>query len=199
MRHFWRADVNCLQIAMETQCKRIDFVVLSWNKTKEWFKRLGAVDLTTTEQWHLHRLCSGDIERLAAAAASSPASGATGDEQWRLHCTRCRDSKMPGCSGHKRVNWRSDIRKAGECISVVKSLSMWFSWPWAYALCRLLTSSNRTSSLRNVHGHWFVCVFKMRNVSSSKDSPDWLTVLDCVRIVCTLRGQTFVYDRTLLT
>jgi hypothetical protein len=70
-----------MQIAMETQCKRIDFVVLSWNKTKEWFKRLGAVDLTTTEQWHLHRLYSGDIERIATAAAASPASDATADER----------------------------------------------------------------------------------------------------------------------
>ncbi|XP_055636008.1 thialysine N-epsilon-acetyltransferase isoform X2 [Toxorhynchites rutilus septentrionalis] len=42
--------------ARDSGCVRIDFHVLAWNPAKEFYKRLGAENLTAGEQWELYRL-----------------------------------------------------------------------------------------------------------------------------------------------
>jgi len=54
------------KIAVEEGCKRIDFTVLSWNKSAiQFYQKLNAIDLTETEQWHFFRLNDQAIKQLA--------------------------------------------------------------------------------------------------------------------------------------
>jgi len=54
------------KIAVEERCKRIDFTVLGWNETAiEFYKKMNAIDLTQTEQWHFFRLNDNEIKQLA--------------------------------------------------------------------------------------------------------------------------------------
>lgn len=50
--------------ALAYQCKRIDFHVLSWNPATEFYKKLGAFDLTETEAWHYYRLNEKGINQV---------------------------------------------------------------------------------------------------------------------------------------
>lgn len=40
----------------QVKCKRLDFHVLNWNPAIEFYRRMGAVNLTETEQWQFYRL-----------------------------------------------------------------------------------------------------------------------------------------------
>ena len=54
--------------ASEAGCSRLDFHVLEWNPARSFYEGMGAVNLTSTEQWCYYRL-SGDALHSAAAAA----------------------------------------------------------------------------------------------------------------------------------
>jgi len=55
------------KIALDEQCQRIDFSVLSWNtKSIEFYEKLDAINLTECEGWQLFRLNRTPIERIAA-------------------------------------------------------------------------------------------------------------------------------------
>lgn len=55
-----------LQVACEQNCQRFNFSVLNWNKPSiEFYKSLGANDLTAKEGWHSFRINRAEIERLA--------------------------------------------------------------------------------------------------------------------------------------
>ncbi|GJQ84117.1 hypothetical protein Trydic_g12090 [Trypoxylus dichotomus] len=51
------------KLAHETS-HRLDFHVLSWNPAAEFYERIGAVDLTKAEKWHLHRLSGDALSKL---------------------------------------------------------------------------------------------------------------------------------------
>ncbi|XP_053966050.1 thialysine N-epsilon-acetyltransferase [Anastrepha ludens] len=51
--------------AKEYNCKRLDFHVLGWNPARKFYERMGAVDLTESEEWHFYRLHGEQIEKLA--------------------------------------------------------------------------------------------------------------------------------------
>lgn len=51
------------KIAYDTS-KRLDFHVLSWNPATEFYKKLGAVNLTNDEQWQLFRLQENNLKDL---------------------------------------------------------------------------------------------------------------------------------------
>jgi len=54
------------QTAVKENCQRINFQVLDWNKPSiDFYKSLGAVDLTNDEGWHCFRLWRPQIEQLA--------------------------------------------------------------------------------------------------------------------------------------
>ncbi|XP_055546488.1 thialysine N-epsilon-acetyltransferase-like [Wyeomyia smithii] len=44
------------QHALENGCKRLDFHVLAWNPAKYFYNRMGAENLTESEQWEFYRL-----------------------------------------------------------------------------------------------------------------------------------------------
>ncbi|XP_022905948.1 thialysine N-epsilon-acetyltransferase [Onthophagus taurus] len=43
---------------------RLDFHVLRWNPAVDFYKKLGAIDLTKTEEWHLYRLNDEALNKL---------------------------------------------------------------------------------------------------------------------------------------
>lgn len=45
-------------------CIRLDFHVLKWNPAVQFYKDLGAINLTETGQWHFYRLHETDINKL---------------------------------------------------------------------------------------------------------------------------------------
>ncbi|GFN73991.1 hypothetical protein PoB_000049700 [Plakobranchus ocellatus] len=48
---------NVAQAGLDMGCSRLNLAVLGWNKNaKDWYERLGCVDLTDKEDWHLMRL-----------------------------------------------------------------------------------------------------------------------------------------------
>lgn len=47
---------NVIKHAQETNCSRCEFHVLDWNPAREFYEKLNAIDLTTTEGWHHYRL-----------------------------------------------------------------------------------------------------------------------------------------------
>lgn len=51
------------KIAYETS-QRLDFHVLSWNPAVEFYQRIGAVDLTKIEKWHMFRLNKEALNKL---------------------------------------------------------------------------------------------------------------------------------------
>jgi len=54
------------QAAVQENCSRLNFSVLNWNKPSiDFYKSLGAVDLTKEEGWHSFRLTREFIEILA--------------------------------------------------------------------------------------------------------------------------------------
>jgi diamine N-acetyltransferase len=63
-----RACSSRNQIAVDNRCRRLELSCLAWNKpTIDWYARRGIVDVTEQEQWHLFRLDSDGLQRLAAA------------------------------------------------------------------------------------------------------------------------------------
>ncbi|XP_018307258.1 uncharacterized protein [Mycetomoellerius zeteki] len=52
--------------AVETDCHKLDFVVLKWNPAQEFYKMYGASDLTSKEQWHCYRFIEEDLKKLAS-------------------------------------------------------------------------------------------------------------------------------------
>lgn len=54
------------QVALQEDCCRIDFYVLDWNqKSIDFYKSKGALDLTSSEGWHYFRLNRNHIENLS--------------------------------------------------------------------------------------------------------------------------------------
>ncbi|OBS76037.1 hypothetical protein A6R68_17512, partial [Neotoma lepida] len=54
------------QIAIDTQCSAMQFLVVIWNQDSiEYYTRLGAVDLSSEEGWHLFRFNMDDLLELA--------------------------------------------------------------------------------------------------------------------------------------
>ncbi|XP_061387629.1 thialysine N-epsilon-acetyltransferase [Musca vetustissima] len=51
--------------AKEYKCKRVDFHVLSWNPASKFYQKLGAIDLTEVEQWHMYRLHEEQLDTLS--------------------------------------------------------------------------------------------------------------------------------------
>ncbi|XP_014664869.1 PREDICTED: diamine acetyltransferase 2-like [Priapulus caudatus] len=55
------------QVAVTTNCCKIQFVVLNWNdQALKFYEKIGAVDLTAAEGWHLCRISRANSEKLAA-------------------------------------------------------------------------------------------------------------------------------------
>lgn len=57
--------------AKEYGCPRVDFHVNEWNEARTFYEKMGAIDLTELEQWHLHRVPKKQINELAAQLARS--------------------------------------------------------------------------------------------------------------------------------
>lgn len=55
--------LSVAKVAYETS-KRLDFHVLSWNPAKEFYKSLGAINLTDSEKWQLYRLDENSLNKL---------------------------------------------------------------------------------------------------------------------------------------
>ncbi|XP_011196845.1 thialysine N-epsilon-acetyltransferase [Zeugodacus cucurbitae] len=51
--------------AKEYGCLRLDFHVLGWNPARKFYNRMGAVDMTESEEWLYYRLNAEQIEKLA--------------------------------------------------------------------------------------------------------------------------------------
>lgn len=45
-------------------CSRLDFEVLSWNPAMEFYKKLGAINLTALETWQRMRLDFGALQKI---------------------------------------------------------------------------------------------------------------------------------------
>ncbi len=57
--------LNCVRLAKERDCGRMEWMVLDWNALAiDFYKRLGANHL---QEWQLYRLTSDDLVRLAQA------------------------------------------------------------------------------------------------------------------------------------
>ncbi|XP_060518565.1 thialysine N-epsilon-acetyltransferase [Cylas formicarius] len=52
------------KIAHESPSKRMDFHVLSWNPAIDFYKSLGAMDMTITEKWHHFRMDQDCLNKL---------------------------------------------------------------------------------------------------------------------------------------
>ncbi|CAG9771756.1 unnamed protein product [Ceutorhynchus assimilis] len=52
------------KVAHESPSKRLDFHVLSWNPAADFYKRLGAVDMTIHEKWHHFRMDDSCLDKL---------------------------------------------------------------------------------------------------------------------------------------
>lgn len=55
-----------LQDALENDCNKLNFMVLNWNTAQEFYKQLGANDLTITEKWHHYRFAEAELKKLAS-------------------------------------------------------------------------------------------------------------------------------------
>lgn len=55
-----------VKFAIEEKCRRFDFHVLNWNPAKEFYKSLGATNLTEKEGWEFFRMNQNQMESLAA-------------------------------------------------------------------------------------------------------------------------------------
>ncbi|XP_016975543.1 thialysine N-epsilon-acetyltransferase isoform X1 [Drosophila rhopaloa] len=56
--------------AVELQCPRLEFNVLEWNPARQFYERLGAVDLTAKEGWHYYRVEGQQLTKLAKDLAA---------------------------------------------------------------------------------------------------------------------------------
>ncbi|XP_011050425.1 PREDICTED: uncharacterized protein LOC105143672 [Acromyrmex echinatior] len=52
--------------AIENDCRKLDFLVLEWNSAQEFYKRHGAIDLSTKEPWHRYRILKNNLKKLAS-------------------------------------------------------------------------------------------------------------------------------------
>ncbi|XP_011690928.1 PREDICTED: diamine acetyltransferase 2-like [Wasmannia auropunctata] len=52
--------------ALENNCNKLDFPVLNWNSAQQFYKKLGASDLTIGEQWHRYRFADEALKKLAS-------------------------------------------------------------------------------------------------------------------------------------
>lgn len=64
-------ELNCfcfaLQVAALQKCARVQFTVRDSNKSAiNFYKHQGAIDVTEVQEWHLFRLISDAIEKVAA-------------------------------------------------------------------------------------------------------------------------------------
>lgn len=50
--------------ARANKCRRLDFHVLGWNPAREFYKKMGAIDLTETEDWHYYRVKEDQLDKL---------------------------------------------------------------------------------------------------------------------------------------
>ncbi|KAK2585854.1 hypothetical protein KPH14_010448 [Odynerus spinipes] len=53
------------KVAKDNDCCRLDFAVLKWNPAQEFYKSLGAIDLTEETGWHQYRFTRTALETLA--------------------------------------------------------------------------------------------------------------------------------------
>ncbi|KAF7408793.1 hypothetical protein HZH66_003330 [Vespula vulgaris] len=51
--------------AKNNDCCRLDFAVLKWNPAQEFYKSIGAINLTEETGWHQYRLTKAVLEKLA--------------------------------------------------------------------------------------------------------------------------------------
>lgn len=56
--------INASQFARQNNCKRLDFHVLSWNPAKEFYKKMGATNLTESEDWEFYRMYDEAMDKL---------------------------------------------------------------------------------------------------------------------------------------
>jgi len=57
-----------MKAALAENCLRLNFAVLNWNKPSiDFYKSLGAHDLTQSEGWHCFRIHRKEIEKLATS------------------------------------------------------------------------------------------------------------------------------------
>ncbi|EFN65440.1 Diamine acetyltransferase 2 [Camponotus floridanus] len=52
--------------AVENNCSKLDFLVLNWNPAQEFYKKYGASDMTSKEQWHYYNFSDANLKRLAS-------------------------------------------------------------------------------------------------------------------------------------
>jgi len=62
------------KIAHETPSKGMDFHVLSWNPAGDFYKRLGAVDMTIHEKWHQFRMDESCLNKLFSSTEAQTAT-----------------------------------------------------------------------------------------------------------------------------
>ncbi|XP_062125375.1 thialysine N-epsilon-acetyltransferase [Drosophila sulfurigaster albostrigata] len=53
-------------IAVQLGCRRLDFHVLGWNPAREFYDRLGATNLTESEEWHFYRVEQQQLAKLTS-------------------------------------------------------------------------------------------------------------------------------------
>nr|CAD7397009.1 unnamed protein product [Timema cristinae] len=56
-----KVELRCNELG----CQRLDFAVLNWNPAQDFYKKLGAVNITNTESWEHFRLSDEALENLA--------------------------------------------------------------------------------------------------------------------------------------
>lgn len=57
-------------LAVKLGCRRLDFHVLGWNPARQFYQRMGAIDLTESEEWHFYRVEQKQLEKLASELES---------------------------------------------------------------------------------------------------------------------------------
>ncbi|ALC47743.1 CG4210 [Drosophila busckii] len=53
-------------LAVKFGCRRLDFHVLSWNPARGFYERLGASNLTASEDWHYYRVEEAQLKKLSS-------------------------------------------------------------------------------------------------------------------------------------
>ncbi|CAH1109100.1 unnamed protein product [Psylliodes chrysocephalus] len=53
-----------MKTAHDAEIKRVDFHVLSWNPAIAFYKKMGAINLSETEDWTLFRMNHGSLQKL---------------------------------------------------------------------------------------------------------------------------------------
>lgn len=52
------------QFAKSEDCQRLDFHVLRWNPARNFYDKMGAHDLTESEEWLLYRMDRSEIDNI---------------------------------------------------------------------------------------------------------------------------------------